>query len=304
MPAVILESAAGSEYGDTPSSYEFPRRYLKLFQHDPHEPLYAVIYEPRGDDGRGRMRYVGWAEITGEPVPTGRTSSSGQDTYVVHYSEPAWAFTQDVPREVMGTPIETWLAQIPRGRSRNVATFGKAVRRLDPVDFGRILEFAGAQAVEVKTAPTDVRERIEVLTSKLKRDERFRRSVISSYDEMCAVSGFALGPVSVTRSMGLLDAAHIRPVAHDGSDQVSNGMPLTPTLHRMFDAGLFTAEYSSGSLRLIVSPRLERRMLESPDGRHRLDLKDGLVLRVPHTQANWPDRRQLEFHRAHVFQAG
>lgn len=301
MAAVVLESSMGSEYEDSPTSYEFPLRYLKFFKHDPREPLYVVLYEPRGDNGRGRMKYVGWAEVAGEPVPTGRVSASRQPLFAVQYTEAARAFDLSVPREIMGTPMETWLGKFERGRPRNVATFGRAVRPLTDEDLARIFEFAGARLIEVKTEPTDIRERVAVLTNVLQRSEQFRRQVIGGYGEACAVSGFALGAVPLTKSSGLLDAAHIRPVASNGPDRVSNGLALTPTLHRLFDAGLFTATYQEGRPRLLVSPRLERRMIESPDGRFRLTLEDGAPVKPPTRLEDWPSRDQLDFHRSRIF---
>ena len=301
MPAVVLESFMGSEYDDSPTSYEFPIRYLKHFKRSSGEPLYVVIYEPRGDNGRGRMKYVGWAEVAGDPEPTSRHSASGQPLYAVRYTEAAREFDVPVPREMMGVPVESWLAQLPRGRQRNVATFGRAVRPLSNEDLARIFEFAGARVIEIKTEATDIRERVEVLTSQLRRSEQFRRNVILSYGERCAVTGFSLGSIAVTKSQGLLDAAHIRPVASNGPDRVSNGLALTPTLHRLFDAGLFSATFEDGMPRLLVSPRLERRMVESVDGRFRLTLEDGHPLLLPASRDGWPDPRQLAFHRERVF---
>jgi putative restriction endonuclease len=249
------------------------------------------------------MKYVAWAELATDPLPTGRHSSNGQPLYVVHYTEPAREFEQPVPREIMGKPIESWLDGFPRGRNRNVATFGRAVRPITDSDLARIFELAGAYPVELTTGAVDVKERVRVLSSRLRRDEQFRRQVIVSYEERCAVSGFALGSIAVTRSRGLLDAAHIRPIASEGTDRISNGLPLTPTLHRMFDTGLFTIAYQDGTPRIVVSPRLEKPMIESPDGKFVLRLEQGHAVFLPKDNAAWPDSRQLKFHQDRIFLA-
>lgn len=63
--------------------------------------------------------------------------------------------------------------------------------------------------------------------SKLSRDAAFRNNVIHAYKSKCAVTRIQLR---------LLDAAHILPVASkDSSDHVSNGIALSPTIHRAFD---------------------------------------------------------------------
>jgi len=310
MAAIVLESSIGSQYEDSPSSYEFPSQYLKYFQVPPSEPLYAILYEPRGDDGTGRMHYVGWAEIAGPPVPTGRVSLSGRHLYVVQYVAPAEPFEQPVPREILGEPVETWLRKYERGRARNVATFGRAVRPLDVRDFQRILELSGAVVTEVTRYPVRnehqaplvaARERSEILVAMLRRSADFRRNVIAAYGQRCAISGFGLGKIPMSKAQGLLDAAHIRPVAYDGSDDVSNGLPLTPTLHRLFDAGLFTIQYQAAVPTILVSPRLERTMITSPDDRFRLDLHDGLPVLLPEDRRAWPNAEQLRFHRERIF---
>ena len=63
--------------------------------------------------------------------------------------------------------------------------------------------------------------------SKLSRDAAFRNNVLTAYSNRCAVTKVQLR---------LLDAAHILPVASkDSSDDVSNGIALSPTIHRAFD---------------------------------------------------------------------
>jgi hypothetical protein len=183
----------GSEYEDSPTCYEFPPRCLQYFNRPTADPIIVVIYEPRGDNGRGRMKYVGWAEVAGGPEPTGRFSASGQARCAVRYTEAARPFDLPVPREVLGAPMESWLGKYERGRERNVATFGRAVRPLADEDLARIFEFAGAQLLEIKSEPLDIRERVEILTNAFRRSEQFRREVILTYKETCAVSGFGLG---------------------------------------------------------------------------------------------------------------
>lgn len=63
------------------------------------------------------------------------------------------------------------------------------------------------------------------------RDERFRRIVGSAYSWCCAMCGM---------DFGLVEAAHIVPVADDGRDITANGLALCPLHHRAFDAGLVT----------------------------------------------------------------
>lgn len=308
MSAVVLESFVGSEYEDTPSGHEFPERYLPVFDGLVY-PVVAVLYEPRGDGGRGRMAYVALAQIPSRPTLTGARSGNGQRLWHVAYSQPAQEFDNAVPREPMGEPAERWLSRLPRGRERNVATFGRAVRRLDDEDLTRILELGNARLLEA-TYPTAsehqdaeklVAERPRRLVETLQREASFRNRVLSAYDYRCAISGLGLGAVAPTRSRGLIDAAHIRPVARMGSDFVSNGIPLTPTLHRLFDAGLFTVSVSGGHFEVKTSPHLEDGMISAPERGASLPLSDGLPLLLPQDRASWPNLDGLRFHAREVF---
>src|SRR5688500_20313421 len=90
MAAIVLESALGSQYEDAPDSYEFPTRYLPHFEAVGRgEPLFAVIYEPRGETGTGRMGYVGLAEVVTSPAATGRRNRAGEELWRVNYRRPA-----------------------------------------------------------------------------------------------------------------------------------------------------------------------------------------------------------------------
>ena len=82
----------------------------------------------------------------------------------------------------------------------------------------------------------DERQRIVREVSTLSRDGRFRTSVLDAYGHRCAATGTTLN---------LLDAAHILPVsAPSSTDEVSNGIALSPTVHRAFDNGLIYIDES------------------------------------------------------------
>lgn len=307
----MLESWLGSEYEDAPDAYEFPSQYLKFFQPlERGEQLFALIYEPRGDRV-GRMAYVGLAEVVSSPIQTGRRNRAGQGLWRVGYRRPAEPFETPVPREVLGEPVESWLRDLPRGRKRNVATLGRAVRPLTDEDFERILRLAAVNPLLEESAYpildehlvplVAARERVERIVSVYERRAAFRREVLSAYEYRCAISGLGLGSVAVTKSQGVLDAAHIRPVESQGVDSVSNGLALTPTLHRLFDQGLFTMQYVDGHLEVVASPRLTREMVEVKERGVSLALKTGTRLLLPASASMRPNRQQVLFHQKHVF---
>lgn len=74
------------------------------------------------------------------------------------------------------------------------------------------------------------RQRVLTEVNRLSRLAGFRQRVLFAYGHRCAVTRLQLK---------LVDAAHILPVgAPESIDDVRNGIALSPTYHRAFDAGL------------------------------------------------------------------
>jgi putative restriction endonuclease len=90
---------------------------------------------------------------------------------------------------------------------------------------------AGAEirARDVRALSTE-RKRLVEITSRLSRLSSFKREVLFAYGHTCAVTRVQLR---------LVEAAHILPVGSpESADHVTNGIALSPTYHRAFDAGL------------------------------------------------------------------
>ncbi|MGW5969977.1 HNH endonuclease [Streptomyces sp. NPDC055186] len=73
---------------------------------------------------------------------------------------------------------------------------------------------------------------------------RFKLRVFQRYSPRCPLSG-----VSVPE---MLEAAHLRPVADDGTNDPRNGIPLNAALHRAFDAHLFA--FHPTTLEVVTRP--------------------------------------------------
>lgn len=81
-------------------------------------------------------------------------------------------------------------------------------------------------------ATVAIERQIAVVSVKNKiRDNSFKSRVLTSYKNKCAFCGVQLK---------LIDAAHIVPVQHDGTDETSNGIALCALHHRAFDRNLVT----------------------------------------------------------------
>lgn len=306
MDAVILETdvlgpASQLKYDDSLTSYQFPSRYLRHFQPlTSDEDMLAIIYEPRGKPPRGRMAYVGWAVLRGHP----QQDTSGNGTaFRVNCIEAMRSFERPVPREIGGEPIERWLRAYPRGHLRNTATRGRAVRSLAAEEVEIILRLGASDvAWDVQEAsstdkgiPKAEDTRIRQLVTRIGRSARFRLDVLAAYGMRCAVSGFSANGIE-----GLIEAAHIRGVGRPefGPDHVTNGIALTPTLHRLFDRHLFSLQYVGEELLVVTSSQLAADMVQAPISDSRLRLESGQRVRLPSESACRPSRTFVDSHRS------
>jgi len=130
----------------------------------------------------------------------------------------------------------------------------------------------------------------------LGRDARFKVSVISGYHFTCALTGYKL--IASKSTYVPLEAAHIHAHSQRGLDSPENGLALTPTAHRLFDAGLWTID---DNLRIQVA---QSDIAESilPGGSHfKLADLHGRPLSFAPQATLRPNPAHLAWHRHHVF---
>ena len=103
-----------------------------------------------------------------------------------------------------------------------------------------ILTFQGLDAKKNKFAAPKPEIPIELFGNHRKtkaeiyraeRDPHFKFHILQRFDGACVVTG--------TDVIQVLDAAHIIPVANRGTESAENGLLLTASAHRSFDAGLW-----------------------------------------------------------------
>jgi putative restriction endonuclease len=114
----------------------------------------------------------------------------------------------------------------------------------------------------------------------------FRLLVSDAYEKRCAVTG--------ERTLPVLEAAHIKPVASGGEHRIENGLLLRSDLHKLFDLGYATVT-PTGEFR--VSQKLKETWL---NGRVYYELDKALVRR-PARDEQHPSRAFLEWHNDVVF---
>ncbi|MBU2578458.1 HNH endonuclease [Patescibacteria group bacterium] len=98
--------------------------------------------------------------------------------------------------------------------------------------YGFLVKASALQAITEKELARLPQERRKIVSTinRFSRAACFRQQVLTAYGYRCAVSRLQLR---------LVDAAHILPVGAEGStDEIQNGLALSPTFHRAFDNGL------------------------------------------------------------------
>lgn len=293
-----------SIYDDNPSvQYQFPKQYLGRASQAVGD---WVVYLEPGKVARSRG-YFGIARVT-RIIPDPKA-----DGMYLALVEPGsyLDFARSVPfREKTGTPIERGLLNDEENLSGRAQA---AVRPVSAADFLRIIEAglderdtflprqeshpapeqpAIASNLDNEQAPFAFsvdRERVQQLTSRPVRDKAFRRLVLSAYDERCAITGLKFinggGRAEV-------NAAHIRPVEHDGPDILTNGIALSGTAHWMFDRGLISL---SDDLDILIS-----RQVNDVDSVRSFIRSDGRAA-TPTRPVDRPRPEFLKWHRENCF---
>lgn len=189
-----------------------------------------------------------------------------------------------------------WIAQ-PRDWKRNVVS--GAGYELDVGEGRRIWEACLERSRRLHTAlplvgevdaPSDAsRFGTPRLVAPRLGQATFRVGVTAAYASSCAITG--------EHSLPVLEAAHIRPYALDGSHEVTNGLLLRADIHRLFDQGYVTV---TPELRFVVSDRLAA---EFENGRAYYK-RHGTEVRVPSKLRDRPHADYLRWHNDNVFERG
>jgi putative restriction endonuclease len=114
----------------------------------------------------------------------------------------------------------------------------------------------------------------------------FRVMVTDFYERRCAVTG--------EKSLPVLEAAHIKPVAESGTHKIGNGLLIRSDIHRLFDRGYVTV---TPDYRFRVSHCLK----DDFDNGEVYYHMNGGEIRVPREASKRPDRELLEWHADTIF---
>ena len=118
----------------------------------------------------------------------------------------------------------------------------------------------------------------------------FKKEIPKIYNYHCAISGMR---IESSINAQLVDACHIVPFAISKDDTITNGISLSPNIHRAFDRGLITinSEYI-----IRVSPAIKEN-----DSPFSLKQFDGKQIILPTNIHFYPSIENLDWHRKECF---
>ena len=131
---------------------------------------------------------------------------------------------------------------------------------------------------------TQERQKIVESISRYARESRFRQQVMEAYGSRCAVT---------RAQLNLVDAAHIVPVKAQGTDDVSNGIALSPTIHRAYDNSLIYLD-KEYYMRLNEQKASELKNQRLDDGLDDLRGHLNSQIHLPANRAQWPNPELIE----------
>ncbi|MGY5847825.1 HNH endonuclease [Salegentibacter sp. HM20] len=122
------------------------------------------------------------------------------------------------------------------------------------------------------------------------RGSLFKKTIPRIYDFTCCISGLK---IRSSHNVQMIDACHIYPFSISNDDTVTNGIALSPTLHRAFDRGIITI---NSNYIVRVSPSIEDESEQFPISRF-----DGKQIQLPKNKNWYPSQESLSWHNKEIF---
>jgi len=144
----------------------------------------------------------------------------------------------------------------------------------------------------LKEAPAIYKKQAETFDEEdvFVRSGVFKKIVPHIYNYSCCVSGMR---IIASKEIQMIDACHIIPFSESHDDTISNGISLSPNLHRAFDRGLIAIDEE---YRVVVSSSF---MEETPN-RFIMDYEKKRII-LPENRNYMPSMENLQWHRKNKF---
>lgn len=130
----------------------------------------------------------------------------------------------------------------------------------------------------------------EIEEERFIRGSVFKREIPKIYLNHCCISGMR---ITCTINAQMTDACHIVPFSVSNDDTVSNGISLSPNLHRAYDRGLITI---NEDYIVRVSP-----IIRENNTPFSLSQFAGRRILLPESKKDYPSPENLSWHKKEVF---
>jgi putative restriction endonuclease len=117
----------------------------------------------------------------------------------------------------------------------------------------------------------------------------FKKVVPQQYNYSCCISGMQ---IICTYDVQMIDACHIIPFSISKNDTITNGISLSPTLHRAFDRGLVTI---GNDYRVLISSCFNENEHST------LNSYKGKMISLPKAKDHYPSIESLTWHKENVY---
>jgi len=192
------------------------------------------------------------------------------------------------PRDDWISPPEDWKANIMTGKSYN--TDDSIGSRL----WAKVQQKLAAYATPIQdnSKGTTVHEPLELygkeyLTKNRLGQGAFRVLVTSAYHKRCSITG--------ERTLPVLEAGHIKPVAKSGPNQVNNGVLFRADMHIIFDKGYLTI---TPDYNVEISKKIKE---EYENGRDYYVYHGKTLQILPDNTIEMPSKEYLRWHNEKVY---
>jgi putative restriction endonuclease len=130
----------------------------------------------------------------------------------------------------------------------------------------------------------------EIEEERFIRGSIFKREIPKIYQNQCCISGMR---IESSTNAQMIDACHIIPFSSSNDDTVSNGISLSPNLHRAYDRGLITI---NEDYIVRISPTIKEN-----DSPFSISQFAGRRIILPINNKDYPSPENLIWHKKEVF---
>lgn len=118
----------------------------------------------------------------------------------------------------------------------------------------------------------------------------FKKTILKIFNHTCCISGMK---IEFNSNVQMIDACHIHPFSISYDDTITNGLALSPNLHRAFDKGLLTI---NSNYIVRISPTVK-----DNNSTYSISQFEGQQINLPEKEKWFPSTASLEWHSEEVF---